>query len=893
MRIHHMTYFFILLSSILTFTLQPSRGLTRIQDLIGEASHRRILHQPLFPVTSSPPPEADSPPPPPDSTAFPNPDQPFFPEVPTGPTPDQAQPPPAPANGTSIPNPIATQPTKPAKKLAIAISVGIVTLGMLSALAFYLYKHRVKHPGESQKLVGANSQTFHEESGVPPSSFLYIGTVEPSNQISVSEPNGSPYGRLSSVKRSDRYRPSPDLQPLPPLTKPPLPTMNSPPPMSSSDEESHETTFYTPQCSSIGNDEGPYTSRQSYPGNNTSLVSQAKPESHAASSVPHSKRTSPKSRFSASSPDMKITIMPSIKQPTPPPPPPPPLPLQLLPQQCPVQHGQPTISYSPKRPKFSSPPPPPNMARLQAINNESSQASKIPVPPPPPPPLPLSTPQKLGVSETSISSMPSQELAQSRVPNFKATPRIEKTRPVEEVNHGASSSERIDADDMDGSKPKLKPLHWDKVRATSDRATVWDQLKSSSFQLNEGMMETLFGCNSASSVPKEATRKSVLPPVEQENRVLDPKKSQNIAIMLRALNVTRDEVTEALLDGNPEGLGAELLETLVKMAPTKEEEIKLRDYTGDISKLGSAERFLKAVLDIPFAFKRVEAMLYRENFDTELKYLGKSFQTLEAACEELKNSRLFLKLLEAVLRTGNRMNIGTNRGEATAFKLDTLLKLVDIKATDGKTTLLHFVVQEIIRSEGAGSDPTTENLPNKMNAKVREEDFKKQGLQVVAGLSRELSNVKKAAGMDSDVLSSYLSKLEMGLEKVRLVLQFEKLNMQGKFFESMKMFLKEAEEEIIRIKADERKALSLVKEVTEYFHGNAAKEEAHPFRIFMIVRDFLSILDHVCKEVGQMQDKTMVGSARSFRIPATASLPVLNRYNVRQDRSSDEESSSP
>lgn len=62
-------------------------------------------------------------------------------------------------------------------------------------------------------------------------------------------------------------------------------------------------------------------------------------------------------------------------------------------------------------------------------------------------------------------------------------------------------------------------------------------------------METLFGCNSTPSIPKEATRKSVLPPVEQENRVLDPKKSQNIAILLRALNVTRDEVSEALLDG--------------------------------------------------------------------------------------------------------------------------------------------------------------------------------------------------------------------------------------------------------------------------------------------------------------------------------------------------------
>lgn len=64
-------------------------------------------------------------------------------------------------------------------------------------------------------------------------------------------------------------------------------------------------------------------------------------------------------------------------------------------------------------------------------------------------------------------------------------------------------------------------------------------------------MESLFGCNSANSIPKEPIKKpkAVIPPVEQENRVLDPKKSQNIAILLRALNVTKEEVSEALLDG--------------------------------------------------------------------------------------------------------------------------------------------------------------------------------------------------------------------------------------------------------------------------------------------------------------------------------------------------------
>lgn len=83
--------------------------------------------------------------------------------------------------------------------------------------------------------------------------------------------------------------------------------------------------------------------------------------------------------------------------------------------------------------------------------------------------------------------------------------------------------------------------------------------------------------------------------------------------------------------GNPEDLGTEILEALVKMAPTKEEELKLKDYSGEISKLGSAERFLKAVLDVPFAFERVDAMLYRANFDTDVKYLSNSFEILEVS----------------------------------------------------------------------------------------------------------------------------------------------------------------------------------------------------------------------------------------------------------------------
>lgn len=82
--------------------------------------------------------------------------------------------------------------------------------------------------------------------------------------------------------------------------------------------------------------------------------------------------------------------------------------------------------------------------------------------------------------------------------------------------------------------------------------------------------------------------------------------------------------------GNSDSLGTEFFESLLKMAPTKEEERKLREFKDESPfKLGPAEKFLKAVLDVPVAFKRVDAMLYIANFDSEVDYLKKSFETLE------------------------------------------------------------------------------------------------------------------------------------------------------------------------------------------------------------------------------------------------------------------------
>ncbi|RWW27825.1 hypothetical protein GW17_00007732 [Ensete ventricosum] len=370
--------------------------------------------------------------------------------------------------------------------------------------------------------------------------------------------------------------------------------------------------------------------------------------------------------------------------------------------------------------------------------------------------------------------------------------------------------------------PKLKPLHWDKVRAAPDRSMVWDKIRSSSFEFDEKMIESLFGYKFQSSSRTEEGKSKTPSP---SKHVMEHKRLQNITILMKALNATAEQVRNALMLG--EGLTVQQLEALVKMAPTKEEEEKLSSD----DELDPAEKFLKAVLQV-----------------------------------ELRSSRLFFRLLEAVLKTGNRMNVGTIRGGARAFKLDALLKLADVKGTDGKTTLLHFVVQEIVRLEGVNAMETvTEKHKSKTNtAEEKEEDHGATGLKLVSGLSTELGNVKKTASMDLDVLISSVSNLSSGLSQSKQLVEQDMMTMvdekSKRFAHRLRSFLNEAEKTVKELKEEENQVLLQVRNITEYYHGDVSKDEANPLRIFVIVRDFLCLLDRVCKEVGSNSKTQHQGS---------------------------------
>jgi len=417
------------------------------------------------------------------------------------------------------------------------------------------------------------------------------------------------------------------------------------------------------------------------------------------------------------------------------------------------------------------------------------------------------------------------------------------------------------------------------------------------FRVDDNLMEALFGFvatnrKSPKSDSNSSNSNNLISSSSAQIVILDARKSQNMAIVLKSLAISRSELLDALTNG--QGLSVDTLEKLMRIAPTKEEESQILEFGGDTTRLADAESFFYHLLKaVPTAFSRINAMLFRSNYDAEILHFKESLQILESGCKELRNRGLFIKLLEAILKAGNRMNAGTSRGNAQAFKLTSLGKLSDVKSMDGKTTLLHFVVEEVVRTEGKRcflnrNRSLSRNSSQRSNGSVisedsaskgeREKEYMMLGLPAVGGLSIEFSNVKKAAQIDYDTFAATCSALATGAREVRAFMsQCAAANGEGGFVREMKGFLEAAEEELKGLTQEQTRVMDLVKKTTEYYHAGASKDqEAHALQLFSIIKDFLCMVDQVCIEITRnlQRRKTSSRSVESSPKSPASRIPV-------------------
>ncbi|XP_076939432.1 formin-like protein 4 [Bidens hawaiensis] len=259
-------------------------------------------------------------------------------------------------------------------------------------------------------------------------------------------------------------------------------------------------------------------------------------------------------------------------------------------------------------------------------------------------------------------------------------------------------------------------------------------------------------------------------------------------------------------------------------------------------------------------------MFFRLSYTSEVTEIKNTLQALETACKELRTRGLFVKLLEAVLKAGNRMNVGTSRGNAQAFNMNSLLKLSDVKSSDGKTTLLHFVVEEVVRLEGKRC---MINNNNNNNQSFKFKDYIRLGLPAVGGVSSEFTNVKKAAAFDYDAVLRSCSGLTDRLDEIKKTIK--ECGGDGDergFVREMERFVERAEREIQILRGDQERVIGLVKKINEYYQAGASKDKGRKlFQLFVIVKGFLEMVDKACIDIAvKLQKERYAGGDEAVTV---------------------------
>ncbi|RKP04875.1 hypothetical protein THASP1DRAFT_26553 [Thamnocephalis sphaerospora] len=334
------------------------------------------------------------------------------------------------------------------------------------------------------------------------------------------------------------------------------------------------------------------------------------------------------------------------------------------------------------------PPPPPPMA--------GSSAGGPPPPPPPPP-----------AAGSSKSSSPGKAPADSRTSS--------QTRSISVTDASASGLASLPATPTSATggmptklskysaKSKLKPMQLDKLSAAAWENTIWAR-ELERREMDEDMfgkqfdefglfdeVEKHFGATTFAPKPKPKEEEKV-----KKISVLDAKRSQNINIVLGRMKGCKPaEIREAILNVDHPMLTEPLLAQMQNLIPTNEECIKLKKYKNTPEVLASADAFFLEIMNIDRYAQRLHAMHFRRTFEERFLDLSNAIDAVTNASVEVEKTRTFPKILEMILMLGNFMNGRGFRGNAQAIKIHSINRLTETKASDGKTTLLHFLATTI------------------------------------------------------------------------------------------------------------------------------------------------------------------------------------------------------
>uniref|UniRef100_A0A7N4P8D5 Diaphanous related formin 3 n=1 Tax=Sarcophilus harrisii TaxID=9305 RepID=A0A7N4P8D5_SARHA len=179
----------------------------------------------------------------------------------------------------------------------------------------------------------------------------------------------------------------------------------------------------------------------------------------------------------------------------------------------------------------------------------------------------------------------------------------------------------------------------------------------------------------------------------KELKVLDSKIAQNLSIFLGSFRVPYEEIKIMILEIDETQLAESMIQNLIKHLPDQEQLNSLSKFKNEYNNLCEPEQFAVVMSTVKRLRPRLTAILFKLQFEEQVNSLKPDIMAVSTACDQIKKSKSFSKLLELVLLLGNYMNAGSRNAQTFGFNLSSLCKLKDTKSTDQKTTLLHFLAE--------------------------------------------------------------------------------------------------------------------------------------------------------------------------------------------------------
>uniref|UniRef100_A0A8C6X8U5 Diaphanous related formin 1 n=1 Tax=Naja naja TaxID=35670 RepID=A0A8C6X8U5_NAJNA len=193
--------------------------------------------------------------------------------------------------------------------------------------------------------------------------------------------------------------------------------------------------------------------------------------------------------------------------------------------------------------------------------------------------------------------------------------------------------------------------------------------------------------------PESGEEKNQAKKKVKELRVLDSKTAQNLSIFLGSFRLPYEEIKNAILEVNEAVLTESMVQNLIKLMPEPDKLKMIAGLKEEYNELAESEQFGIVISSVSHLLSRLNAILFKLQFNEQVETIKPDIVAVTAACEELRNSENFGSLLSIILLVGNYMNSGSMNAGAFGFNISFVCKLRDTKSADQKMTLLHFLAE--------------------------------------------------------------------------------------------------------------------------------------------------------------------------------------------------------